>query len=116
MTDALVKWTAAALYQTCILPSRAAGRLLGWDPLRLRRTADQDSYWVPKASPGSLESYFSPGSGRAATPRATTAWYLPLYYTLAKVAASKRRLADTETRTSAAARDEGIPDEIYTLW
>jgi hypothetical protein len=40
---------------------------------------------------------------------------LPVFYALARLASRKRRDV-AETRTSAATREEGIPDEIYTLW
>jgi hypothetical protein len=38
-----------------------------------------------------------------------------VFYGLAWLSSPKRRDV-AETRTSAAAREEGIPDEIYTLW
>ena len=34
------------LYVTCIVPTGVVMRLFGYDPLRLKRDADADSYWV----------------------------------------------------------------------
>ena len=54
------------VYGGCVAPAKAAGRLLGRDPLRLRKPTNASTYWQPKAPTGGLESYFSPGSGPAA--------------------------------------------------
>lgn len=105
---------AAGLYGLVMLPARAAGKVVGRDPLRLRKPTGVDSYWTPKAPAGGRESYFSPGSP-GDRPGGVSRLLLPLFRATARVAAPKRRDV-TETRTSAAQREEGIPDEIYTLW
>ena len=117
MKDTALTVAAAGLYHLCILPAKAAGRLLGRDPLRLRKPADASTYWQPKATSGGLECYFSPGSGRTDGARPASPRYLPLFYALARLAAPRHDPAGaTETATSFAAREQGIPDEIYTLW
>ena len=122
MKSAFTHAAVIGLYGLCILPAKMVGLLLGRDPLRLRRPAGRESYWLPKAPPGGMESYFSQGAKAAARaagvdsgPRGTVRLVLPLYYALARLVAPKRR-GPVETGTSAAQRDKGIPDEVYTLW
>lgn len=120
----MLKVLLAVLYGACVLPAHVMGRLLGRDSLMLRRPS-HDSYWLAKAPIDGTESYFSPGSARrgngttADTPAPMAGWVAPLLLWLSKAFAPRRRqLADTATSAapSAASRDKGIPDEIYTLW
>ena len=114
-----MKMLLAVLYGLCILPAHALGRLLGRDNLLLRRPR-RDSYWIAKAPPGSVEAYFSQGSPRhgngttSDTPAPMAGWVVPLFVRVSRAFARPRRA--TETATSAASREHGIPDEIYTLW
>ena len=106
----------AVLYGLCILPGKAAAVVFGRDSLRLRRPAGATSYWLPKAPAGGLESYFSTGHGRPERGAASATWFvLPAFYGVARLVAPRRRDL-IESRTSAAEREQGIPDEIYTLW
>jgi hypothetical protein len=98
-----------------LAPARAVRSITRRDPLRLRKPARCESYWLPKAQSDGRESYFSPGGPSGERPRGASRITLPLFYGLARLASPKRRDV-AETRTSAAAREEGIPDEIYTLW
>lgn len=111
----LLRSAAAGLYGIGLAPARAVRFLTRRDPLRLRKPAGVESYWLAKAQPDGRESYFSPGGPRAGRPAGASRAVLPLSYAVARLAAPKRRDV-AETRTSAAAREEGIPDEIYTLW
>ena len=120
----MLKALLAALYAACVLPAHVIGRLLGRDSLLLRRP-NRYSYWLAKAPTGDLQSYFSPGSARsgngttADTPAPMAGWIAPLFLWLSQpFAPRRRRLADTATSAapSAASREQGIPDEIYTLW
>lgn len=120
----MLKVLLAVLYAACVLPAHVMGRLLGRDSLLLRRPS-RDSYWLSKAPTGDVQSYFSPGSARsgngttADTPVSVAGWIAPLFLWLSRpFAPRRRRLADTATSTapSAASREQGIPDEIYTLW
>ena len=113
MSGGFLRATTAGLYAMGLAPARLMRSITRRDPLRLRKPAGVDSYWLPKAQPEGRESYFSPG-GRE-RPGGGSRLTLPLFYALARLASPKRR-GIAETRTSAAAREEGIPDEIYTLW
>ncbi len=114
----------SVLYAICILPAKVVGRLLGRDSLLLRRPR-RDSYWLARAPPADVQSYFSPGSARsgngttADTPAPMAGWIAPMFLWLSRAfAPRRRRMTDTASSTvpSAASRDEAIPDEIYTLW
>ncbi len=118
----MLKALLAVLYGLCILPAHAFGRLRGRDSLMLRRP-NRDSYWLAKAPAGDIQSYFSPGSARRGngttedTPASMAGWVAPLFLWLSRLFAPRQReLADTATAPSAASREQGIPDEIYTLW
>jgi hypothetical protein len=114
----------SVLYAASVLPAKVIGRLLGRDSLLLRRPR-RDSYWLAKASPGDVQSYFSPGSAwsgngtTADTPAPMARWIAPMYLWLSRAFAPRRaRVVDTASSRvpSAASRDQAIPDEIYTLW
>lgn len=120
----MLKLVLALLYALCILPAHLVGRLLGRDSLLLRRPR-RDSYWLAKAPVADLQSYFSPGSARdgngatADTPAPMAGWVAPLFVRLSRLFQPRsRRSADATgpAVSSAASREAGIPDEIYTLW
>jgi hypothetical protein len=120
----VLKALLAVLYGILVLPAHLLGRLRGRDSLLLRKPG-RDSYWLAKAPADGVQSYFSPGSARhgngttAETPASMAGWIAPLYVWLSRpFAPRRRRLADTATSAapSAASREQGIPDEIYTLW
>ncbi len=120
----MLKGLLAVLYAGCVLPAHFVGRLRGRDSLLLRRP-DRDSYWLAKAPNGGVQSYFSQGSARVGngttedTPAPMAGWIAPLFLWLSRGFAPRRKATiDTATSAapSAAMRDQGIPDEIYTLW
>src|SRR5690242_19298766 len=115
MSGGMLRSAPAALYTVGLAPTRAMRAITRRDPLRLRKPARCDSYWLLKTQPEGRESYFSPGGPPGERPRGVSRLTLPLFYALARVAAPKSRDV-VETRTSAATREEGIPDEFYTLW
>jgi hypothetical protein len=120
----VLKILLAALYAVCILPAHFIGWMLGRDSLLLRRPK-RDSYWLAKAPTADVQSYFSPGSARYGngttrdTPVPMAGWVALLFLWLSKPFAPRRQqpagTATSATR-SAASRERGIPDEIYTLW
>ncbi len=120
----MLKVILTVLYGAVLIPASVTGRLLGRDSLLLRRPR-RDSYWLAKAPVSDVQSYFSPGSARDGngtsqeTPVAMAGWLTPVYVALSKALAPRRRPSG-ETATSAvpsaATREQGIPDEIYTLW
>jgi hypothetical protein len=106
------------------LPAHCIARLLGRDSLQLRRPK-RDSYWLSKALTSNVQTYFSPGSIRegngvtAETPALMGGWVAILFMWLAGVFAPRKSDAAAAAAApvrSAGAREQGIPDEIYTLW
>ncbi len=117
----MLKIMLTVLYGVLVFPAHVVGRWRGRDSLLLRKPA-RDSYWLSRAPVTDVQSYFSPGSARvgngvtAETPAATATWLAPLYVLVARWFAPRRGVAAETPTASAAARDQGIPDEIYTLW
>ena len=98
-----------------VLVAWVGQRLVGSDPLRLREPTGE-SLWMPRQSQPTREDYFSmrscaEGAGHggwgwiAAVPlRWLSRWYAP------------KRSDDVREYTPSVDRQEGIPDEVYTLW
>jgi hypothetical protein len=112
--DTLLTMLLVFLFPILLL-GRLLNALLRRDPLRLREPVGQ-TCWVARESEATPAEYFSEGSvaegrghgglGRLARP--------PLIL-LARLH-TPRRCVPGETSLPATSREEGIPDEIYTLW
>lgn len=98
-----------------LIAARLLNGLTGRDPLRLRRPSGE-SYWIPRAAQPTSASYFSEES--VAEGYGSGGWGriagVPLRW-LAKLYAPGE-VRPGETFSAAADREQGIPDEIYTLW
>jgi hypothetical protein len=102
-----------ALLYPLLLIARVINRLTGRDPLRWREPSAA-SLWIERRVPESDAHYFgetSPvegarGAGRwpAAVFARVARWYAPA------------RLQPQEKFSAATDREQGIPDEMYTLW
>ena len=100
------------LFYPLLLLTRLVNALRGFDPLRRRRPG-AGSLWVSRGSQGSDAGYFSessPAEGRqgSAIARATLLWLSRWY--------APPRSSPHEKFSAAADREQGIPDEMYTLW
>lgn len=104
---------------TLVYPLFIAARIfnaaLGRDPLRLRPRKD-DSLWIERPSQPDSTAYFTETSateghdhGGMGRPAFRLLNWLSLAY-------SPRRDRPSEKFSAAADRDQGIPDELYTLW
>jgi hypothetical protein len=93
-----------------LLARRLANRLRGRDPLRLARPTSQSS-WIARPAPSSAEQYFSQSAVQGEPVALANA---------ALIAVAMRqappRLKPGEKFSAAADREQGIPDEVYTLW
>jgi hypothetical protein len=90
-----------------------AGR---WDRLRLRDVPSEESYWIERRAQPTTQSYFSEeslaeGSGARSAARPLTR----LLRGIARLYAPRRQLGGGTYKASAE-REQGIPDEVYTLW
>jgi hypothetical protein len=95
-----------------LLITRMINSASGRDPLRLRRPADV-SLWIPRDQGSSDASYFSETSpaeaARGGSPSASVLAWVARFY-------APVRSQPKEKFSAAADREQGIPDEMYTLW
>lgn len=112
----LAKALLVLLYPLVIL-ARLVNALRGTDPLRLKGDPDAASFWIEREAEPSRASYFSEASeteGRrpAGAGRLVTA----LLRMVAKGFAPSKPREGVEASKPAVDREQGIPDEVYTLW
>src|SRR5438874_1058589 len=96
------------------LPVMLIAHLVGRDALRLRDPGGA-TYWITRDPTIRRESYFSQasdheGKGAGSPVMAGVLRALASLYAPPKVKSGERQIA------SAADREHGVPDEIYTLW
>jgi hypothetical protein len=95
-----------------LLIARLINAVSGRDPLRLRRPTDA-SLWIPRNQSSSDSSYFSETSPAEAaeggSPAASFLAWVARFY-------APPRSQPKEKFSAAADREQGIPDEMYTLW
>ena len=103
-----------ALLYPLLLAARLFNALRGRDPLRRGRPG-AGSLWVERSAASSDTSYFSEASPSEAG-RSSAAW-LPesMLVALSRWYAPPRSRPN-EKFSAAADREQGIPDEMYTLW
>jgi hypothetical protein len=91
-------------------------RLLRRDRLRLLDLASGGSYWIERRAQPTTQSYFSEeswaeGGGEASAARPLTRFLQGI----ARLYAPRRQATGGIYKASAD-REQGIPDEVYTLW
>lgn len=84
------------------------------DPLRLH-DGDAASFWIVRSNPPDRLTYFSEASSAEGHGDGGQGVVLGRLFASTARFLANRRLAP-ESTFSKAARDESIPDEIYTLW
>jgi hypothetical protein len=112
--DALTKVLLVLVFPLLLL-GRLLNALFGRDPLRLREPRGE-SFWIARAVEPDRASYFSEASvaegrehgGLGALARIPLKWIARL--------AAPRRSRPGEKFSAGADREQGIPDEVYTLW
>jgi hypothetical protein len=96
------------------LPIMLIARLFGRDALRLKDPGGA-SYWIARDPATRRDSYFSEasdheGKGAGSPVMAAVLEAIAKLFAPPKVKSGERPIA------SAADREHGVPDEIYTLW
>lgn len=112
--NALLTIVLILLYPLLLL-RRVVNSLAGRDPLRLRESA-APSLWITRDIDPDGPSYFSEASlceGRR--PGGTGGVAQRLLLLLARLYAPAK-LDQSKEYSAAADREQGIPDEVYTLW
>lgn len=111
-----MRFVLTVCYFGLLFPARMAVKLLGRDPLQLRRPRAKSSYWAAKAAGGDLESYFSEhGDSTLAPAKGVAHLLLPVFMFLAQRSSRVRRSLPYLGKSDLVHGQE-IPDEIYTLW
>jgi hypothetical protein len=95
-----------------LLMARVINRVTGRDPLRARRPSEA-SLWIERRAAATDASYFSetsPAEAHQGTslPASFLIWVARFY--------APPRSQPEEKFSAAADREQGIPDEMYTLW
>jgi len=98
-----------------LLLARVLNALLGRDPLRLREPRGE-SCWIERGPEPDRASYFSEASVVEGRGHGGLGWIAGgLLKRLSRLQAPSRP-APGEKFSTAADREKGIPDEVYTLW
>ena len=98
-----------------LLAARLFNALLGRDPLRRARPG-AGSLWVERNTTSSDASYFSEVSPSETRGRTSAGWLPELVLVSLSRWYAPPRLRPNEKFSAAADREQGIPDEMYTLW
>jgi hypothetical protein len=127
----LVSRMLLVLVYGLVVPVRLVRILLRRDTLTLRRPINAQSYWVVREAQPDALSYFSESSAAEGRPplredasghraRGAAPLFTPLLRTIARFRAPPHEpRADkyaAHKYAEAAGREQGIPDEVYTLW
>jgi hypothetical protein len=111
--NSLTRFVLAFVY-LLVLPLRWWHNLRGYDRLRLKRPQTGDSYWSARDHDPDVQSYFLERSVAEGSSDRGAGMIATLLRLLAKMYAPPREVSTSLINT--AEREQGIPDEIYTLW
>jgi hypothetical protein len=108
--------TLLLLIYPVVLVAWLVNQVLGRDRLRLRDIPGGESCWIERCSQPNTASYFSEescaeGAGELSAARPLTR----LLRGIARLYRPPRRATGAIYKASAE-REQGIPDEVYTLW
>ena len=109
----LTRIVLIAIYPLLVLAG-LGNRLIGFDRLRLRKSV-QASYWVERPQPD-LASYFSEASQCEGNGGPSLAKPVAGVLELVACLYRPRRQTGEPSYKLSPERDQGIPDEVYTLW
>jgi len=111
----LTKTLLAAIYPLLLL-AWVMNRLLGRDTLRLDDIPIGQSCWTERRAQPSIKSYFSEESCTEGGGQPSAARLLARFlHAIARLYRPPRRGAGSIYKASVE-REQGIPDEVYTLW
>jgi hypothetical protein len=99
-----------------VLVSWLVNLVLGCNRLRLNRISKEQSCWIERRGRPNIASYFSEASCSEGEEKPSAARPLArLLCGIARFYTPPRQTVGTTYRPSAE-REQGIPDEVYTLW
>src|SRR4051812_42448330 len=99
-----------------VLLARAVNGVLKWDRLHLREGKREQSCWIARRETSDILRYFSEQSSSEDAPASSaTSLILTVMWSLSRLY-KPRRTSGGGRYESSAEREQGIPDEVYTLW
>ncbi len=111
----IAKLILLILYPAALVLRIISG-ILGRDPLRLKQPAG-DSYWITRAEPEGSAHYFSEASeAEGHSAGGMSGVIAPVLRAAASLFKPKTKHQSRGTHIPGADREQGIPDEVYTLW
>jgi hypothetical protein len=111
----LAKLILLALFPLAVL-LRVISGILGRDPLRLKQPAGE-SFWITRAASDDSGHYFSEASAAEGQGAGGLSGVIaPALRASASLFKPKTSHDAPGRHIAAADREQGIPDEVYTLW
>lgn len=104
-----------AITYPLLLAARLVNTVLGRDPLRRARPSG-GSYWVKRDSSPGDAGYFLEVSPSEKRDRSSAGWLPEAVLLSLSRWFAPRRSTPGEKFSATADREQGIPDEMYTLW
>ena len=104
-----------AITYPLLLAARVINGLTGRDPLRRTRPT-AGSYWVERDNPPGDAGYFLEDSPSEKRNHASAGWLAEAVLVSLSRWFAPPRATPNEKFSAAADREQGIPDEMYTLW
>jgi hypothetical protein len=99
-----------------VLLARAVNSVFKWDRLHLREGKPEQSCWIARQETPDILRYFSEQSSSEGAPASSAAsLILTVLWSLSRLY-RPRRASSGGRYESSAEREQGIPDEVYTLW
>ena len=99
-----------------VLLARAVNSVFKWDRLHLREGKREQSCWIARQETPDILRYFSEQSSSEGAPASSAAGLiLTVLWSLSRLYRPRRTMRGG-TYKSSAEREQGIPDEVYTLW
>ena len=99
-----------------VLLARAVNGIFKWDRLHLREGKREQSCWIARQETSDILRYFSEQSSSEGAPASSAASpILTLLWGLSRLYRPRRTMRGGMYKSSAE-REQGIPDEVYTLW
>jgi len=99
-----------------VLLARAVNSVFKWDRLHLREGKREQSCWIARQETPDILRYFSEQSSSEGAPASSAAGLiLTVLWSLSRLY-RPRRTSGGGRYESSAEREQGIPDEVYTLW
>jgi hypothetical protein len=107
--------TLLILIYPLLLLARLVNLVLRRDRLRLHDIPSGESFWIERRAQSTIQSYFSEKSLAEGGEPSAARLLIRFLYGVARLYAPRRQVSGKIYKASVE-REQGIPDEVYTLW